>query len=69
MPAASATAPAGQFSTAALTAATRRSQDYLLGVQNPEGYWVGELLVDSTLVSDMVAYHHWSDTVDPEWQP
>ena len=51
-----------------LKAAIRRSQDYLLGVQHPEGYWVGELMVDSTLVSDMVAYHHWNGKVDPEWQ-
>ncbi len=58
----------GQFSETALAAATKRSQDYLLGVQHEEGYWVGELLVDVTLVADMVAYHHWSNTVDPEWQ-
>ena len=37
-------------------------------IQKPEGYWVGELMVDSTLVSDMVAYHHWNGKVDPEWQ-
>jgi squalene-hopene/tetraprenyl-beta-curcumene cyclase len=49
-------------------AALLRSQEYLLSVQKPEGYWVGELMVDSTLVSDMVAYHHWDDSVDPEWQ-
>ncbi len=49
-------------------AALKRSQDYLLGVQKPEGYWVGELMVDATLVSDMVAYHHWNGEVDPEWQ-
>ena len=35
-----------------LEAAIKRSQDYLLSVQYPEGYWVGELMVDSTLVSD-----------------
>ena len=58
----------GQFSAAALADATQRSQDYLLSVQHPDGYWVGELIVDATLVADMVAYHHWSDTVDPEWQ-
>ena len=45
-----------------------RSQEYLLGLQKPEGYWVGELMVDSTLVSDTVAYHHWHGKVDPEWQ-
>ena len=58
----------GQFSAAALADATQRSQDYLLSVQHPDGYWVGELIVDATLVADMVAYHHWSDTVDPKWQ-
>ncbi len=45
-----------------------RSQEYLLGLQKPEGYWVGELMVDSTLVSDTIAYHHWNRKVDPEWQ-
>jgi squalene-hopene/tetraprenyl-beta-curcumene cyclase len=49
-------------------AALKRSQDYLLSIQNPEGYWVGELMVDATLVSDMVAYHHWDGSVDKEWQ-
>jgi squalene-hopene/tetraprenyl-beta-curcumene cyclase len=53
---------------AALEAAMKRSQDYLLGVQKEEGYWVGELMVDSTLVSDMIAYHHWDRSVDPKWQ-
>jgi squalene-hopene/tetraprenyl-beta-curcumene cyclase len=51
-----------------LEAALKRSQDYLLSIQHPEGYWVGELMVDSTLVSDTVAYHHWNGKVDPEWQ-
>jgi len=49
-------------------AALQRSQEYLLSVQKPEGYWVGELIVDSTLVSDTVAYHHWNGKIDPEWQ-
>ncbi len=51
-----------------LEAAIERSQAYLLSVQKPEGYWVGELLVDATLVADMIAYHHWNGTVDPAWQ-
>ncbi len=51
-----------------LHTALRRSQDYLLREQKPEGYWVGELLVDSTLVSDMVVFHHWDRSVQPEWQ-
>lgn len=45
-----------------------RSQTYLLSQQHPPGYWVGELIVDATLVSDMIAYHHWNGKVDPEWQ-
>ena len=48
-----------------LEAAIARSQDHLLDLQKPEGYWVGELMVDSTLVSDMVAYHHWAGDIDP----
>ncbi len=51
-----------------LQAAIKRSQDYLLSIQKPEGYWVGELMVDSTLVSDMVVYHHWDGSVDKEWE-
>jgi len=45
-----------------------RSQRHLLSLRKPEGYWVGELMVDATLAADMVAYHHWDGMVDPEWQ-
>lgn len=48
--------------------AIHRSQQYLLREQKPEGYWIGELMVDSTLVSDMVAFHHWDNSVDLAWQ-
>ena len=48
--------------------AIQRAQQHLLGLQKPEGYWVGELMVDSTLVSDTVAYHHWNGKVDSNWQ-
>src|SRR5438093_11376488 len=48
--------------------AIQRSQNYLLREQRPEGYWIGELMVDSTLVSDTLAYHHWNGKVDPDWQ-
>ena len=51
-----------------LEAAVLRAQEHLLGLQKPEGYWNGELLVDSTLVSDTVVYHHWNGKVDKEWQ-
>ena len=33
-------------------------------LQRPDGVWVGELLVDSTLISDVVAFMHWSGEVD-----
>ena len=38
-----------------LVTAIERSQRYLLSLQKPEGYWVGELMADSTLCSDMIA--------------
>src|SRR4051812_22854946 len=52
----------------AFEAAIERSQTYLLSQQKPEGYWVGELMVDATLVADTIAYHHWNGKVDREWQ-
>src|SRR5687768_11656437 len=48
--------------------AMETSQAFLLREQRPEGYWVGELIVDATLVADTVAYHHWNRKVEPEWQ-
>ncbi len=48
--------------------AIRQSQNYLLSLQKPQGYWVGELFVDVTLVADTIAYHHWNGKVDPAWQ-
>jgi squalene-hopene/tetraprenyl-beta-curcumene cyclase len=51
-----------------LEKAIQRSQNHLLGLQRPEGYWVGELMVDSTIVSDTVAYHHWNGKVDKRWE-
>jgi squalene-hopene/tetraprenyl-beta-curcumene cyclase len=52
----------------ALAQAIKRSQSHLLSLQRPGGYWIGELIVDGTLVADTVAYHHWDGKVDPEWQ-
>src|SRR2546426_6583892 len=46
----------------------RRSQLFLLGEQKPAGYWIGELMVDATLVADTLAYHHWNGKVDARWQ-
>ena len=51
-----------------LETAIEKSQAFLLNEQKPAGYWIGELMVDSTLVADTVAYHHWNGKVDPEWQ-
>jgi squalene-hopene/tetraprenyl-beta-curcumene cyclase len=51
-----------------LETAIARSQSYLLGSQKPEGYWIGELIVDATLVADMIAFHHWDGKVDEGWQ-
>ena len=52
----------------AFATALQRSQKFLLNEQKAGGYWVGELMVDSTLVSDMIAYHHWNGRVDAAWQ-
>ncbi len=48
--------------------AIETSQAFLLREQKPEGYWVGELMVDATLVADTVAFHHWDGSVDKEWE-
>ncbi|MEO6183456.1 MAG: squalene--hopene cyclase [Verrucomicrobiota bacterium] len=58
----------GFNSSNGLETAIKQSQNYLLSEQKPEGFWVGELIVDSTLVSDTVAYHHWNGKVDKEWE-
>ena len=52
----------------ALDEAITRSQSYLLSEQKPEGYWIGELMVDVTLVADMVVFYHWWGKVDREWE-
>jgi squalene-hopene/tetraprenyl-beta-curcumene cyclase len=56
------TAPAG------LENAVRRAHNHLLSLQHPDGYWLGELMVDTTLVSDMICFYHWDDKVNPIWQ-
>ena len=53
-----------QDKTASLGHAIRAAQQNLLRLQKPDGYWVGELMVDSTLCSDYVLYMHWADEVD-----
>ena len=56
------------FTLPDLEAAIRRSQEFLLREQKPEGYWVGELMVDATLMADMIAFRHWDGQVDEKWQ-
>ena len=57
-----------------LLRAIQRAQSNLLRLQRPDGHWCGELLVDSTLCSDYVAYMHWvaagpnGEPVDPVLQ-
>jgi squalene-hopene/tetraprenyl-beta-curcumene cyclase len=51
-----------------LETAIKRSQEFLFSQQKPEGYWVGELMVDATLAADLIAYHHWNGKVDAGWQ-
>lgn len=48
--------------------AVERAQRNLLNLQHAEGYWVGELIVDSTLVADMIVFHHWKGSADPVWE-
>jgi len=60
------TMPSKEFGL--LETAIARAQRNLLNLQKPDGYWIGELIVDSTLVADMVAYYHWVGKIDPAWQ-
>ncbi len=45
---------------APLADAIERARRNLLRLQHPDGHWRGELFADSTLVSDFLAYLHWS---------
>src|SRR5258708_4839460 len=44
------------------------AQQNLLRQQKPDGHWVGELMVDSTLCSDYVLFMHWLGEVDEALQ-
>jgi squalene-hopene/tetraprenyl-beta-curcumene cyclase len=56
------------FTLPELERVIKRSQRYLLSEQKPEGYWLGELMVDCTLVADVLAFRHWDGSVDEAWQ-
>lgn len=49
----------------AISGAIGRAQKNLRRLQHPDGYWVGELIVDATLCADYVLFMHWADEVDP----
>ncbi len=51
-----------------LEATLKRTQDFFFKTQHEKGYWVGELIVDATLISDMICYHYWNGGIDPEWK-
>jgi len=53
---------------ALLKQAISRAQQHLISLQHPEGYWIGELIVDSTLCSDYVTFMHWSGDIDLDLQ-
>lgn len=53
---------------APLAEAIRRAQGNLVRLQNSDGHWAGELIVDSTLCSDYILYMHWAGKVDPVLQ-
>ncbi|HML17784.1 MAG TPA: squalene--hopene cyclase [Bryobacteraceae bacterium] len=50
--------------------AAMRSAEALIAVQKPEGYWVGDLLADTTLESDYVLLQLWMyPPRDGQWSP
>ena len=50
----------------AVDGALRRSQEYLLRLQAPAGFWVGELEADSTITSEYLLLRHLLGTADPD---
>ncbi len=51
-----------------LASTIERAKANILRLQHDDGYWCGELFVDSTLCSDYVLFMHWADEVDPVLQ-
>lgn len=51
-----------------LEQAIARAREHLLSLQNPDGHWCSELIVDTTLVSDKIAMMHFLGRVDEAWQ-
>ncbi|MGA8655841.1 MAG: squalene--hopene cyclase [Chthoniobacterales bacterium] len=45
--------------------AISKAQQNLISLQSPDGYWLGELVVDATICADYVTFMHWAKDVDP----
>ncbi|MGF1679403.1 MAG: squalene--hopene cyclase [Candidatus Methylacidiphilales bacterium] len=45
-----------------------RVQQYMIGLQHPDGHWRGELTVDNTVAADYLTYLHWRGQVDFDLQ-
>ena len=68
MPGVAKEAPSRLTTDEELSEAIQLAQGNLLRQQQPDGYWVGELMVDSTLCSDYVLFMHWVAEVDEPLQ-
>ena len=49
----------------ALDQSIESSQDYLLSVQNVEGYWVDELEANVTISAEYIFFMHFTGRLDP----
>lgn len=58
----------GELTAEEISGAIHKSQSHLLSLQNPDGHWEGELLVDATLCCDVILFLHWSGRRDVELQ-
>ena len=55
----------GGFNGEALDRSIESSQDYLLSVQNGEGYWVDELEANVTISAEYIFFMHFTGRLDP----
>jgi squalene-hopene/tetraprenyl-beta-curcumene cyclase len=52
----------------AVAESIERAQNHLLSLQYPDGYWMGELIVDTTIMCDLLVFRHWEGKVNPAWE-
>jgi len=58
--------PSSEVDLLAVERALKGTQNYLLGIQNQEGYWVGELEADVTVAAGYIPWMHFMAVeVDP----